>query len=207
MSLKKKSITKEFNTVLTILFVLGIFFTIYSINLFSKTFVHWFLPFSIYFLSGLLTTIIIFKYWNIYFVKTSFIFQFFINSISVGGLTTFILLNLNFIKTSIDKEIRTFKILEKRYMFNFESSAKYGFSSTSHVPIVVINIGNRYHKNLIFNDTEKREIGESDNIRLVLKTGIFGYKVINSLVFVPKESKTNIIDQILRNKKENKINL
>ena len=108
------------NSSLTILFIGALVLTVYEINIYQKTLIHWAIPTTIWFLTGLILTLLTSNFLKKHYKTNGFFLQLVFNVVTWGGLLIFAFMATNYYfpkdnsKTISTKIIRTGRLAKGR---------------------------------------------------------------------------------------------
>ena len=171
---KEKNKKKPFDKVkffVGFLFFVGTGLTVLEIVIFRRTVIEWYIPFLIWLITGIVSTIVFTKFWmtNIKdeYGNSSKFWIFFYNCLTFGGIAIFILMLVNFKSPEINIETHKLKILRKSTMKG----------KPKRVPIADVEYKGLL-KSIVFTSKEKKKLDKAEYIRLKTKRGNLGYDVI-----------------------------
>lgn len=174
---KEKNKKKPFNKVnffFGIICFIGISLTIIEISIYRNTMIKWFIPFSIWLISGITSTIILVKFFKIdlknNYAGNSWIMLIFYNCLSFGGILLFTFMYINFNSTDSNIQTHKLKILRK-------SSIRDTGNKARRIPVVDVNYQGLI-KEVVLSRRDKDKLENSSYIILKMKKGILGFDVI-----------------------------
>lgn len=170
-AIKNKEIDKITITIY-ILFFLGIMLTFLATIIYEKTFINWWIPFIIWLIAGIITTVIIPKRWKKIFRKDhnikTLIWETMNNCLTFGGITVFIFLYINLKSPTKNVETQKLKIVKK--------SSKNG--SHGRITPVADVIYKGLTKTVPLKYSEQNKLNDLDYLTLKIKKGNLGFDVI-----------------------------
>jgi hypothetical protein len=185
MRLLKDKNSQQVNEVTTwakvyaVYFLLGIWLTIREMNIYEKTLIPLYIPLSIWILTGLLITPLLYKFINhsvftsTYSTHSTFVLvlvQTIGNMCGAGGLIVYIFMLVNF--TFCKPETVT-----KTYAINSFYHTRYGYSGTNHSGYAELVI-NGMDKQILFSSDV--QIKDYKAVQLTMSKGFFGFEVIKN---------------------------
>ena len=148
-------------------FLVGAILTAFEINIYRDTIINWVIPTSIWFVTGLLLTLLTSRILELQYGKSSFFIHLAYNVLAFGGMLIYIFMASNYYFPTDEKIVKKVKIIKIGYL----GKGRYGCGN----PYVNVRI-NGIDKELIFPcDTE---IENHNFVSLTIRKGLLGFDVI-----------------------------
>lgn len=164
---------KIINNVLGIFFVVSIFLTIAEIFIYDNTIINFYIPFSIWLITGLVVTPFFKKTLDIYFFNPydpghlPLVWQIFYNIVSWGGLAVFLFMSANYFFSIGDQYSTNAKILSYEYVADKRNDC------------------NKAYVEIRFRDEQKElvfpcgiAVEKYTTVHLLMAKGFFGFDII-----------------------------
>ncbi len=156
------------NSILSVLFIATLYLTVFEIQIYRKTIIHWGILTFIWFSTGLILTPLTSSFLKKYFDTNSFFLQLVFNVVTWGGLLIYAFMATNYYFPSDSSKSITTKIIKTGHL----AKGRYGCEEP-YCEVVI----NRIEKQLFFPCDFKIE--NYNDIDLTIKKGFWGYDIIS----------------------------
>lgn len=171
---REKNKKEPFNKVkffVSLLFFIGTVLTVVEIMIYRLTAIKWQILFLIWLITGIVSTIILLRFWKISikyeYGNTSKFWILFYNCLTFGGIMIFIFMLVNFKSPEINIESHKLKILRKSTMKG----------KPERIPVADVKYKGLL-KTIVFTSKEKKKLDNAEYVRLKTKSGNLGFDVI-----------------------------
>ncbi len=155
------------NTLLTILFIGTLLLTVFEINIYRKTLIHWAIPTTIWFLTGLILTPLTSNFLKKHYKTNGFFLQLVFNVATWGGLLIFTFMATNYYFPKENSKTISTKIIRTGYL----AKGRNGCGA----PYCEVIIDNK-EKELVF--PCDFDIENYTEIELTIRKGFWGFDII-----------------------------
>jgi hypothetical protein len=169
------------NSLLTILFIGTLYLTVFEIHIYRKTLIHWAVPTSIWFLTGLILTPLTNNFLKKHYDTSGFFLQLVFNVVTWGGLLLYGLMATNYYFPSDGSKLLSTKIINKGNL----SKGRGGGCAEPYCDVII----DKTEKQLFFSCGI--DIENFDYIDLTIKKGLWGFDIITDKI--PTNEKKNAL--------------
>jgi len=160
------------NCILTILFIGTLYLTVFEIHIYRKTLIHWAIPTSIWFITGLIVTPLTSNFLEKHYSISGFFLQLVFNVVTWGGLLIYGLMATNYYYANDKSKLITSKIITTGHLSK-------GRGGGCAEPYCELNINGK-EKQLVFSCGV--EIENYKYVELTIKKGLLGFDIITEKI-------------------------
>jgi len=163
---------KKLDTIITILFFLGMFLLVCQIGYLRVTIINSEVPLLILFVPGLILTPFLYNTMNnIDGLKAHWILHYVAHTFMTGGILLFLFMATNYYFAENTIQEKRIEVLRT------ESSSGPKYHREQRIPNVIINYEG-IEENLSFSNPEMEKVMKAKFVRLFVKKGFFGFDII-----------------------------